>query len=255
MTAEDLDRLEDEVALARTRVADDVARLRSPAAFADFKDDIGHALSGTAQRAAADLTADIKSRAAANPAAVLAIGAGLLWRFAHRPPIATVLVGIGVASLLRTSPSSPPSAVVTRGNEMLQAANAMAGDLSEHAREALQTVGAKAGELTEQAREALQAANAKAGEWSEQVREAATSAAASVSETSGRVSEEVTQAAAQASEQARQFATRASQSAERVADAAERVLPGSTSRDTLLLGVAALSIGAAALINYRRTEA
>jgi methyl-accepting chemotaxis protein len=244
MTAADLDRLEDEVALARARVADDVARLRSPAAYADFRDDVGHALSGTAQRAAADMAADIKNRAAANPAAVLAIGAGLLWRFAHRPPIATLLVGIGVASLLRTSPSSAPSAVVTRTNEMLHAANAMAGDLSEHARETLQAASAKAGELTEQARDALQAANAKAGELSEQAREAAASVAATASETTGRISE-----------QAAQFATRISQSAERVADAAEHAFPGSTSRDTLLLGVAALSIGAAALINYRRTEA
>jgi hypothetical protein len=239
MTVAELDRLEDEVALARTRVAADVARLRSPAAFAGFKDDIGHSLTGTAQRAVADL----KSRAAANPAAILAIGAGLLWRFAHRPPIATVLVGIGVASLLRTSPSSPPSAVVTRTNEMLHSANAMAGELSEHARETLQAAGEKAGELTGQAREALQAAGAKAGELSEQAREAATSVAATVAETTGRISE-----------QAAQFATRASQSAGRVVDAAEDAFPGSTSRDMLLLGVAALSIGAAALINYRRTE-
>lgn len=215
MTVADLDRLEGEVALARTRVAEDVARLRSPAAFAGFKDDIGHALSGTAQRAAADL----KSRAAANPAAVLAIGAGLLWRFAHRPPIATLLVGIGVASLLRTSPSDPPSPMVTRTGE------------------------------------ALHAVNTKAGEWSEQAREATASAADTVLETTDRISEQAAQATARVSEQAAEFATRASQSAHRVADMAEQAFPGSSSRDTLLLGVAALSIGAAALIGYRRTEA
>jgi hypothetical protein len=233
MTVADLDRLEGEVALARTRVAEDVARLRSPAAFAGFKDDIGHALSGTAQRAAADL----KSRAAANPAAVLAIGAGLLWRFAHRPPIATLLVGIGVASLLRTSPSDPPSPVVTRTGEALHA------------------VSAKAGELSEQARDALHAVNVKAGEWSEQAREATAAAADTVLETTDRISEQAAQATARVSEQAVEFATRASQSAHRVADMAEQAFPGSSSRDTLLLGVAALSIGAAALIGYRRTEA
>jgi hypothetical protein len=233
MTVADLDRLEGEVALARTRVAEDVARLRSPAAFAGFKDDIGHALSGTAQRAAADL----KSRAAANPAAVLAIGAGLLWRFAHRPPIATLLVGIGVASLLRTSPSDPPSPMVTRTGEALHAVNT------------------KAGELSEQAREALHAVNVKAGEWSEQAREATAAAADTVLETTDRISEQAAQATARVSEQAAEFATRASQSAHRVADMAEQAFPGSSSRDTLLLGVAALSIGAAALIGYRRTEA
>ena len=45
------------------------------------------------------------ARAAANPAAALAIGAGLAWRIAHRPPIASLLVGIGLVSLMRTSPS------------------------------------------------------------------------------------------------------------------------------------------------------
>ena len=105
----ELDRLEEDVAKARERVVSDVARLRSPTAFEEFKGDVSQTFSDTAQRAVADL----KNRAAANPAAVLAITAGLLWRFARRPPIASLLVGVGLASLLRTSSDSPPSPVVT----------------------------------------------------------------------------------------------------------------------------------------------
>jgi hypothetical protein len=50
MSTLELDRLEEDVAKARQRVVADVARLRSPTAFAEFKDDIGHTFSDTAQR-------------------------------------------------------------------------------------------------------------------------------------------------------------------------------------------------------------
>jgi hypothetical protein len=95
MSTLELDRLEEDVAKARERVIADVARLRSPAAFDEFKGDIGQTFSDTAQRTVAGL----KNRAAANPAAALAIAAGLLWRFARRPPIASLLVGVGLTSL------------------------------------------------------------------------------------------------------------------------------------------------------------
>src|SRR5205807_2610581 len=47
---------------------------------------------------------DVKGRAAANPAAALAIGAGLAWRLVRHPPIATALIGAGLVSLFRTPP-------------------------------------------------------------------------------------------------------------------------------------------------------
>jgi hypothetical protein len=40
---------------------------------------------------------DVKARAAANPAAVIAIGAGLAWRLLQRSPIASALIGVGPA--------------------------------------------------------------------------------------------------------------------------------------------------------------
>jgi hypothetical protein len=47
----------------------------------------------------------VKARAAANPLAVAALAAGVAWRLFHRPPVATLLVGLGLVGLLRTSPS------------------------------------------------------------------------------------------------------------------------------------------------------
>jgi hypothetical protein len=46
----------------------------------------------------------LKVRAASNPAAVMAIGAGLIWRFLRDPPITSALVGVGLLSLWKTQP-------------------------------------------------------------------------------------------------------------------------------------------------------
>jgi hypothetical protein len=120
MTA-DLNALQRDVEQARARFANDLARLRSPTNFARFKDDLWaearetkDELVGKSKEAAKDtaqrMVTELKERAAANPAAVLAIGAGLGWRLFHRPPIATALVGVGLFGLLRTPPprSSQP---------------------------------------------------------------------------------------------------------------------------------------------------
>lgn len=244
MSTLELDRLEEDVAKARERVVADVARLRSPAAFEEFKGDIGQTFSDAAQRT----VAGFKNRAAANPAAVLAIAAGLLWRFARRPPIASLLVGVGLASLLRTGSDSPPSPVVTRSGELLQAANERASELSEQARA-----------LTAQAREAAAATAATvsqtAGRVAEQARETAARVSGQAADSAARMSGQAAEAAARLSEGAEQIATQASRSADRLVAAAQRVLPDMSARDGVLLGVAALAVGAAALIGLRRDEA
>src|SRR5215216_7039946 len=118
MTKENLGVLESEVEQARTRLADDLARLRSPKTFSEFggalkaqalevKDDVIEKAEATAISTMHRITDDLKAKAAANPGAALAIGAGLGWRLIRRPPIATVLVGAGLFSLLRTK--SPPT--------------------------------------------------------------------------------------------------------------------------------------------------
>jgi hypothetical protein len=262
MSMLELDRLEEDVAKARERVVADVARLRSPTALAEFKDDIGQTFSDTAQRTIAGL----KSRAAANPAAVLAIAAGLVWRFARHPPIASLLVGVGLTSLLRTSPDSPPSPVVTRTGEFIDAASEKAGELTEQARE-----------FTAQAREAVAATAASVSQTAGRVADQATQAAARVSEqatrlsgdasetarrmsgqaadSAARMSGQAAEAAARMSEGAQLIAAQTSRSADRLAAAAQRAWPNDSARDAALLGFAAVAVGAAALIGLRRGEA
>jgi hypothetical protein len=256
-----LDRLEEDVAKARERVVADVARLRSPTAMAEFKADIGQTFSDSAQR-----TFDgLKSRAAANPAAVLAIGAGLAWRFARRPPIASVLVGIGLASLFRTSPASPPSPVVTRTGEVLHAASEKVSELSDQAREftaqaretaaaAAQTVSETAARVSEQARQAAAHVAERGARLSDQAADTAARFSDDASEVTARMQGHAAEAAARMSEGAEQFAAQVSRSADRMAAAAQRAFADG-SRDAFLLGFAALAVGAAAFINYRRGEA
>jgi hypothetical protein len=262
MTTLELDRLEEDVAKARERVVADVARLRSPAAMAEFKADIGHTFSDSAQRTLDDL----KSRAAANPAAVLAIGAGLTWRFLRHPPIASVLVGVGLVSLFRTSPASPPSPVVTRTGEVLHAASETASELSQQAREfaaqaretaaaAAQSVSQTAARVGEQARQAAARVTERGAQLSDQAVDTATRVSGDASEMATRMRGQVAETAARMSEGAGQFAAQASRSADRMTAAAQQALADGTARDAFLLGFAALAVGAAAFINYRRGEA
>jgi hypothetical protein len=82
-------------------LSDDLARLRSPHNLAEFKEDLW----AHARETKDGVVAQVKARAAANPLAVAALAAGVAWRLFHRPPIATLLVGLGLVGLLRTSPS------------------------------------------------------------------------------------------------------------------------------------------------------
>lgn len=108
---------EQQVEYARSKLTDDLATLRSPATFAAFtqdlkaeaidtKDEIIEKAKSSAQSTVNGLVEDLKAKAAANPAAALAIGAGVAWRLLQNPPIATTLIGIGLFSLLRTPTST-----------------------------------------------------------------------------------------------------------------------------------------------------
>jgi hypothetical protein len=83
MSQADLNALEREVELTRAKFADDLARLRAPHTLAAFKDDLW----AHARETKDGILADLKARAAANPAAVAAVAAGVAWRLFHRPPI------------------------------------------------------------------------------------------------------------------------------------------------------------------------
>ncbi|MER8948793.1 hypothetical protein [Mesorhizobium sp. M0959] len=114
-----LEHLEYEVEAARAKLAEDLSTLRSPNTLSEFTDDLKHealeAKDALVEKARASMQSvaqatidDLKAKAAANPSAALAIGAGLGWRFLRHPPIATALVGAGLISLLRTNSARPP---------------------------------------------------------------------------------------------------------------------------------------------------
>ena len=129
MSQIELDQLERNVEMARQRFGRDLERLRSPATLSHFKEDVAADAQGlrdqitrNTKSAAADAVThfleDLKERAAANPTAAFAIGAGVAWRLATHPPIASILVGFGVISLMRTPQHHPQSEIVTRAEEL-----------------------------------------------------------------------------------------------------------------------------------------
>jgi hypothetical protein len=209
MTKGELASLERDVEEARARFEHSLARVRSPAAFEELKEDllevkdeVVHRARDAAQETVSNVITDLKDRAAANPLAVAAIGAGLLWRFVRRPPIASVLVSLGAISLFKTSPDQTP--MHERGKEAFQEA-------VEYGRDKIQT--ATGGAKTAAREEASQASEAMS----------------------------------QASATAREFADRGYAVAEDLAT-------NQTARDNLLLGAAAVAVGAAILISFQKEE-
>ena len=244
MSEAELNVLERDVEQARARFAGDLARLRSPATLSNFQDDLWARASETkddlvekAKEAATDgvqrLVSDLKEKAAANPAAALAIGAGLAWRLVHRPPIASLLVGIGLFSLWRTTPSEGEGLVPR------------AADLAGQVKETLQEWSAGATEnLTQIADKASAAAEG-----------AYASARDTVSEVKTHVTVAADQAAGSVQETMTHIRDQASAAGAKTSAAVRAITPNAEARDNLLLGAAALAVAAAVGIAYQRRSA
>ena len=241
MSEAELNVLERDVEQARVRFAGDLARLRSPATLSNFQDDLWARASETkddlvekAKEAATDgvqrLVSDLKDKAAANPAAALAIGAGLAWRLVHRPPIASLLVGIGLFSLWRTTPSEGEGLVPR------------AADLAGQVKETLQEWSAGATEnLTQIADKASAAAE-----------EAYASARDTVSKVKTHVTVAADQAAGSVQETMTHIRDQASAAGAKTSAAVRAIAPNEEARDNLLLGAAALAVAAALGLAYQR---
>jgi len=179
-----LQHCEQEVEHARAKLASDLAALRSPSTYASFTEDLnkekevllGKAKS-TAQATLSSVVEDVKAKAIANPAAALAIGAGVAWRLVRDPPIATALVGVGLFSLLRTqaSPANEPGSLQTGFDALSEQARSLTSTAGDAVTDAAQTVGDKATDLVEAARAKLSDVGEAAGEKTAQVAEAARS--------------------------------------------------------------------------------
>jgi hypothetical protein len=91
-----------EVERSRAKLTQDLAVLCSPQTIAAFTDDLKQEAFATRDA----FWEKLKARAASNPAAVIAIGAGVAWRLIQRPPIASALIGVGLFSLWKTTPTT-----------------------------------------------------------------------------------------------------------------------------------------------------
>lgn len=221
---ENVSTLEGEVEEARAKLARDLAFLRSPQPYREY----GAELRSGMQSALGRMLADLKARAAANPSAALAIGAGIAWRLLRDPPIATALIGAGALSLWRTSP------IRVDDEEYLRTAQERFGEQVSHV-----------------ARTVKDYASETAGAAGEAVNTYVDSAR----ETVGDVTSTIAQRSAESVESARDAAKQISDNAVHAVQHAKsqfgRAVSDDGFRDQLLLGVAGLAVVAALGLAYQ----
>jgi len=156
---------EREVERSRAKLTQDLAVLCSSDTFAAFTDDLKKEAVGMKDA----YWEKLKARAAANPAAVIAIGAGLAWRLIQRPPIASALIGVGLFSLWKTEPKSPYDATGRRLDYVQQSKES----LKEQAVQAFSAASDIAGKAQEAATakgsEVWEGAKEKMRDWQESV--------------------------------------------------------------------------------------
>ena len=150
---------EREVEHSRAKLSQDLAALCSPETLASFTDDLKDEALGRKDA----LWENIKARAASNPAAMLAIAAGIGWRLFQHPPIASALIGAGLFSLWNTQPRTAYDATGRRlgyieqskvvAKEQVSEAYSDAADL---ARQASQAAKQKGAETWQAAREKME---------------------------------------------------------------------------------------------------
>jgi ElaB/YqjD/DUF883 family membrane-anchored ribosome-binding protein len=273
----ELERLEREVEQARDRVVADISRLRSRGNMAELKRDISSEIRWTKDRLvqngtdavrdrAESLMDAIKARVAANPAAALAVGAGLAWRFYRHPPIAPLLIGAGLTALFRTDPRYPAvgADMAARAVDMAGSARARAREWSESERademrefaaDAKTRVGEFATDAREQATEFAEAARERVGEFADTARELAETAGDRVGEFADAARERLSALRATTGERAGQgarYASRTAESWKRNGQALYGAARNPENRDSLLLGAAALAVAAAVGIAAQR---
>jgi hypothetical protein len=241
MSSADLNALEREVELTRAKFADDLARLRSPENLARFKEDLW----AHAREKKDGIVADWKARAAANPLAVAALAAGIGWRLFSRPPIATLLVGLGLVGLLRTSPSPEDYA---NAEDLFDPSRwpARAGDMADTAQQKVQEWGAQASQA---ARDAARDAGAQIAETAASVKERASDA---LREAGGIARARLHDARDTARLKMSEFAEDAASVSGHTSARIRAAIPDDADRDTLLLGAAALAVNDAFGIAIQR---
>ena len=255
MSDADLNTLECDVAQARARFADDLARLRSPDNLARFKDDLWAEARETkdelvdktkeaAKDGAQRVLTELKERAAANPLAAAAIGVGLAWRLVHRPPIATLLIGAGLFGLLRTSAPQRSAEPYMEFYDEDAAIRQKTGD----------------GDLAQRAADLGVAVKDKVQDWSASAGETARVTATQIGDNAASMVERASLKLYDARDTAHETLSQATETAawmaERASTRLQGAMPDREDRDKYLLGAAALAVAAALGVAFqRRTQA
>ena len=195
--------------------------MRAPESYSQFtstvkqealsaKDVLIDRAKASAQSTVESFVEGLKAKAAANPTAALAIGAGIAWRLIQHPPIATALIGAGLISLLRTNASHvngrSNSDYVAEAKERLreQAAD-FATDVKEQAGRAVQVATDRVSELSGGAKERAEDAVRVA---KDQVVAGASAAKERIQEWGGQATSTMLETAEQARDQAASVAER-----------------------------------------------
>ena len=283
MSDPSLHQLEREVEAARAKLAGDLSTLRSPTTYSEFtsglknealdvKDALVDKAKSSVQSTIEGLVDDLKARAAANPAAALAIGAGIAWRLIQRPPIATALVGAGLYSLFRTSPTQPrPRTTEGYLSQAKDRLGEQASDFAESVKDRAMAIGEAATEktaeiaatvkdramaigetVTEKATELAGAAKDQAQHWSDEVRSSVRRVAGDATKAAGNATatfEEMRHSSMQAAERA---ASRATAISDEWLGTVQEVAGNQESRDNFLLGAAGVAVIAALSIACQR---
>jgi hypothetical protein len=249
---------ERDVELARAKLAVDLAVLRSPKTLSDFTDDLKQEALDTkdaiidkakasAQSSLNGLVEDLKAKAAANPAAALAIGAGVAWRVINHPPIATALIGFGLFSLWRTNASRPQNGyqpdyvaqgkarLKEQGADFVSAVSSLAGDAAD-------AVSAKAAELTDTAKDKVQQLSDSVGASMDDLRARVQSNTASAADAARRGAHDLRD---QVKTESAQAYAQAGKLVHDGVAAGQSMLDDDDARNKLLLGVAGVAVAAA----------
>jgi hypothetical protein len=276
MSETDLRQLERDVEAARAKLTHDLSALRSPGMYSQFtaglkqealdvKDTLIDKAKSSVQSTVVDLIEDLKAKAAANPTAALAIGAGIAWRLIQRPPIATALVGAGLVSLLRTTPARTngqgnTSYLMQAKDRLQEQASEFAGGLKDEAFAVAASVKDQALAVTEnvkdQATELATTAKEHVQQWSSQAKSAAERAATDAAERAATIGHKASETFDQMRHSAETgggaVTAQVGALAKRASSAVQETISDQEARDKILLGAAGVAVVAALSIACQR---
>jgi hypothetical protein len=285
-----LEQCERDVEVARSKLAADLAVLRSPATVSSFTESLKDTALETkaavieqakeaVQSKVNGFVGDLKAKAAANPAAALTIGAGIAWHVLRHPPIATALIGAGLFSLWRSQGVSSDRDYLQQGRKRLKE---QASEFGASAMDVASDVGVaiadKAGEIVYAAKDTVQdwsqtaaESAAQAGEVVktrvEAVRDGArravldigdevSSAGRAVKQTAGEAGTATADVLRNVAGNAGNAASRATAAVDDLAgdayDAGRQLIVTTDTRDKVLLGVAGFAVAAALSLAYQK---